>query len=306
MPTWNEIKLEIDQQCSDSEKSISSVCDEVRSKYLKELQNYTKRPIIAYYSGFLQRNYPDGRFHPEGAITDLDMNGFMAVVHNLDRTKGLDLILHTPGGSVEATRSIVEYLYRMFDRDIRVIVPHMAMSCGTMIACGSREILLGKHSSLGPTDPQVRGHPAMGVIAEINRALDEIGKNPMRQLVWQEVFRKYPPAFISDCERAVDGTREMIRKWLMDNMMSNRENPAQDANEITGQLMDYENTQEHAHHIMVDKCKEIGLTVREIESDQKLQENILSAHHGFVATFEETNAIKIIENADGKKWIISV
>ena len=43
-------------------------------------------------------------------INDEDMNGFMAAVHKLDRSLGLDLILHTPGGSIASTEAIVRYL----------------------------------------------------------------------------------------------------------------------------------------------------------------------------------------------------
>jgi ClpP class serine protease len=67
-------------------------------------------------------------------ITDEDKNGFMMAVHKLDRTKGLDLFLHTPGGSISSTQSIVDYLHKMFGKNIRAIVPQIAMSAGTMIA----------------------------------------------------------------------------------------------------------------------------------------------------------------------------
>ena len=43
-----------------------------------------------------------------------------------------------------------------------------------MIACACREILMGKHSSLGPIDPQLGGVPAHGVIEEFERAIKEI------------------------------------------------------------------------------------------------------------------------------------
>jgi ClpP class serine protease len=33
----------------------------------------------------------------------------MMAVHKLDKTKGLDLFLHTQGGSIAATQSIVNY-----------------------------------------------------------------------------------------------------------------------------------------------------------------------------------------------------
>ncbi len=50
----------------------------------------------------------------------------MNALYGLDKSKGLDLILHTPGGDFAATQSIVGYLYSFFSGDVRVIVPHTA------------------------------------------------------------------------------------------------------------------------------------------------------------------------------------
>ncbi len=296
MPTWNEINQEI------ANLNSPNACDEVRTKYIGRLQTRVGRTVIAYYSGFLQKRTTDGRFHPEAAITDLDMNGLMAVVHNADRVNGLDLILHTPGGGTEATRALVEYLYKMFGRDIRVIVPHMAMSAGTMIACASKVVLMGKHSCLGPTDPQVRGLPALGILAEVDQAIAEIKLEPLKQLLYQQIFAKYPPAFILDCERSIAGTRVMVAEWLAANMLAGTRHSKKKAEQIVGMLMDYKGTTEHAHHFLIDKCKTFGLKVQAIEDDQDLQEDILSVHHSFVASFAQTNAIKIIQNGSGATW----
>lgn len=48
------------------------------------------------------------------------------------------------------------------------------MSAGTMIACSCKQILMGKHSSLGPVDPHFNGIPAIGVIEEIKKAYQQI------------------------------------------------------------------------------------------------------------------------------------
>lgn len=299
MPTWNEINSEIDN--IHEEKA----CDGVRQKYLSNLEKLVGRPIIAYYSGFLQKRDNSGQLHPESAITDLDMNGLMAVIHNVRRDIGLDIIIHTPGGGIEATRGIVEYLYKMFGQDVRVIVPHMAMSAGTMIACASRQIVMGKHSCLGPTDPQVRGLPAMGVLAELDRAIAEIKAEPLKQIVWSQVFSKYPPAFIMDCERQVEGSRDMVAAWLRANMLRGEEKATEKAKAIVSGLMDYKGTTEHSHHFLIDKCRAIGLNVLALEDNQDLQEAVLSVHHSYVATFARTDAIKIIENAIGANWTVA-
>ena len=129
--------------------------DVIRRQYLKQLYELTQRNIIAYYSGWLQKPGLRGSI-----IDDGDKNGFMTTIHHLNRSEGLDLILHTPGGSMAATESIVHYLHAMFDGNIRAIIPQLAMSGGTMIACACKHIIMGKQSNLGPIDPQFGGIPA--------------------------------------------------------------------------------------------------------------------------------------------------
>ena len=122
MPNWNKILEEINQSHSISQQEAQQVHDIVRRKYLKKLQKQTGRNIIIYYSVWLQKQAlrKQGFFGFE--LTDADKNGFMACVHELDRSKGLDLILHTPGGEMAATESLVDYLRAMFGTNIRAIV----------------------------------------------------------------------------------------------------------------------------------------------------------------------------------------
>lgn len=305
MPTWNEINAEVDRRIAGSGKAANHVCDDIRAEQLKNLSQYRNRAVISYYSGFLQKRGQDGRHHPECAITDFDMNGFMAVIHNLPRNTGLDLILHTPGGGTEATRAIVEYLYKMFDRNIEVIVPQMAMSAGTMIACAARLVIMGKHSCLGPTDPQINGLPAIGVLHEIDTAIKEIKAEPIKQLVWQEVFRKYPPGFIANCERSKDGSKAMVQEWLAKNMFKDHENAKDDAIAVVEQLTNFRETTEHGHHFLADKCSAMGLKIHALEGDQQLQELVLSVHHAYVASFARVRSIKFIENSAGSSWNVS-
>jgi ATP-dependent protease ClpP protease subunit len=298
MPTWNEINQEIDGL------NRPDACEAVRNKYLQKLSSKVGRPVIAYYSGYLQRKQPNGLIHVEASFTDNDMNGFMSAIHGLDYSRGLDLVLHTPGGDIEAGRGVVEYLYKMFGRNIRAIVPHCAMSVGTMVACATSSIAMAKHSCLGPTDPQINGIPAMGVLAEIDRGIQEIQKDARKQIVWQQVFGKYPPTLILNCERAVAATRTMVKDWLQAGMLAGETNPAEAATKCTSALMDYSGTSTHSHHFTIDHCKAIGLKVTEIEADQDFQEAVLSVHHSFVATFSRLPLLKIIQNSNNSTWTV--
>lgn len=121
MPTLNEILNET--------TNVGSGFDVVRRKYIYKLSEHTRRNVIVYYSGWLQKPQIPGLAHLL-QVNDNDKNGFMATIHKLDRDRGLDLILHTPGGDAAATESIVDYLRKMFGTDIRAIVPQLAMSAG--------------------------------------------------------------------------------------------------------------------------------------------------------------------------------
>ena len=121
MPHWGEVLTEIQGT------KVANPLDTIRRKYLQIMHKYTKRNIIAYYSGFLQRS------NANSAIDENDKNALMQAVYGLDKSKGLDLILHTPGGDIAATESIVTYLRSIFGKNIRAFIPQIAMSAGTMI-----------------------------------------------------------------------------------------------------------------------------------------------------------------------------
>ena len=199
MPNWGEVLKEI-QLCE-----YRDSLDRIRRKYLDALATKTGRNVIAYYSGWLQ--------HPDvsnTAVGDDDKNALMAAVHGLDRSKGLDLLLHTPGGDLAATESIVDYLHKMFNGDIRAVVPQLAMSAGTMIACSCREIIMGKQSNLGPIDPQFGGIPAHGVLKEFEEAIAAVKADPASISIWQVVVGKYHPTFIGECRHALTWSSDMV------------------------------------------------------------------------------------------------
>ena len=217
----------------------------------------------------------------------------------MDRTKGLDLILHTPGGSIAAAESIVDYLRKMFGNDIRAIIPQIAMSAGTMIACSCKCIVMGKQSNLGPIDPKYNGISTYGVIEEFNRAKQEIAADPRTIPIWQTIIGKYNPAFIGDCEKAIQWSNSIVTDWLSTNML--KENPNL-AKEIVTHLSDHSETLSHERHIHFDECKKLGLTIESLEElgkEVNLQDRILSAHHAYMLTFSSTSATKIVENQNG-------
>ena len=292
MPNWNQLLNEIN--------AAGSMHDVIRRRYLNKIFEITGRNVIIYYTGWLQKK---GIASTETEINDEDKNGFMTVIHELDRSSGLDLILHTPGGDMAATESLVDYLRSMFGTDIRAIVPQLAMSGGTMIACACKEILMGKQSSLGPIDPHFGGIPAHGVVEEFRRAKEEIREDTSSIAVWQPIIAKYNPTLIGECEKAIAWSNEMTREWLQTGMFASEQNPDSTIDNILKELGDHALTKSHARHLSIERCKEIGLKVCALEKDDKLQDAVLSLHHACMLTFSSTPAIKIVENHLGIAFI---
>jgi hypothetical protein len=272
--------------------------DIVRKKHLKNLADYTNRNVIAYYSGWQSKPSIAGT-----EIRDEDRDGFMRALHGLEVKKGLDLIIHTPGGSIAATQAIINYLREKFGRNIRAIVPHTAMSGGTIIACSCREIVMARHSSVGPIDPQIRGVPAKGVLKEFERAYTEIMNDPSRQVVWAPILSQYSPTFIGNCENAVKWSESFAREKLEDNMFFNVKNSKEKINKIIAALTEYDEVKLHERQIGYKEAKKIGLKIQLLEDDNVLQDRVLTVHHCYVHTLSNTPAFKIIENHDGASFV---
>lgn len=298
MPSWDAVQSKI--------KATGSAHDVVRRSLLKELADYTDRNVIIYYSGWLEKAALVRQGLPGAEVNDSDKNGFMAAINELDRTKGLDLVLHTPGGNVAATESLVDYLRAMFGTNVRVIVPHLAMSAGTMIALSAKTIIMGKHSSLGPVDPQVNGIAAHGIVEEFERARSEIAADASAIPLWQPIIAKYPPTFVGECQKAIRWADEVVTKWLEQGMFANAKDPAKAAKTVMSELANHALTLSHERHISASKAKSLGLTIEMLEDDSELQERVLTVHHACTLTLGETPAFKIIENQNGVSYITAV
>ena len=287
MAGWDDILRELGE--------TPSQIDFVRRKYLKELSEYTKRTTIAYYSAFIHKEGPNLD------VNDSDMEGFMNAVKDVDCSCGLDLILHTPGGDPTASEAIVNYLKEKFNKDIRAIVPQIAMSAGTMMACSAKEIIMGRQSSLGPIDPQFFGIPAHNIRQEFEEAKEDLADHPENVHYWAIKLQQYPAAFMKTAIDAIDLADELIRNWLTDVML--KDSPSE-VDKAVNFLSSHESSKVHARHYQYRECREHGLNIQLMEEDPELQDKILSVHHSFMITLQRTETVKIIANSNKKDYIV--
>ncbi len=303
MPTWGGLIKELQDAQRQAPPGVIHF-DAVRRKYLTTLAQHTGRNAILYATRWTQ----GGGNPDQTSITVEDIQGLMEVVNGL-AGPSLDLILHSPGGSPEATEALVTYLRSKFT-DIRVFVPHAAMSAATMLACSANVIVLGKHSFLGPIDPQFimqtdvgrSAIPAHAILEQFTLAQEEC-RDPAKLPSWLPMLRQYGPALIVQCRLAQQLSKTLVGQWLARYMFGGVEADKAKADSIADELANHANFMSHGRFIGRDQARSLGLKIEDLEADQALQDAVLSVFHAISHAFVGTPCSKIIENHLGKAFV---
>ena len=178
----------------------------------------------------------------------IDIEDSEAVVRAIRSTppdKPIGLILHTPGGLVLAASQIAYALKRHPGKKI-VIVPHYAMSGGTLIVLAADEIWMDPNAVLGPLDPQLNTGRGMSLPAP---SIIKVAK--MKGMKASDTT-----LMIADiAEKALEEVQEIIIDLLKEKMGEEK------ARNIAIALTEGRWT--HDYPITVEKAKELGLPVIE-------------------------------------------
>ncbi|RLI74273.1 hypothetical protein DRO97_06090, partial [Archaeoglobales archaeon] len=168
-----------------------------------------------------------------------DSEQVLRAIRTTPKDQPLDLILHTPGGLVLAATQIAKAI-KEHPAKTTVIVPHYAMSGGTLISLAADEIIMDANAVLGPVDPQLMNYPAPSIINAISK------KDPKdiddQTLILADI-----------AEKAINQVREFVFSLLKDKMGEER------ALEVAKILTEGRWT--HDYPITVEVAKELGLNV---------------------------------------------
>jgi ClpP class serine protease len=181
---------------------------------------------------------------PFGRYIDIDdSEQLLRAIRLTPSEMPIDLLLHTPGGLVLASDQIA-YALKRHDGRVTVIVPHYAMSGGTLVALAADEILMDPDAVLGPVDPQLGSLPrGSWPAASILKALEQ--DNPNRDdetLILGDVARK-----------AIDQVRATVRELL--------EGRVEDAEGERLAALLSEGRWTHDYPIRLEEARELGLPV---------------------------------------------
>ena len=174
MDSWQDIQKEIIQ--AGAKVGLPADFDAVRRASYKALSDLTGRPLLIYASAF----HVPGKSQIAGGMLSIDLadkEGFQEILRDIDGA-AVDVFVHSPGGSAEATESVVKMLRAKFS-DIRFIVTGSAKSAATMLVLSGNSILMTNAAELGPTDPQEilgtgRPSPAGAILDQFARIQKEI------------------------------------------------------------------------------------------------------------------------------------
>lgn len=298
MPPWNELISHFDALPPDQ---VGGQLQQAQVSALLDVQRLRgQRNVILYASGWLQKPGVPGswlQLMPE------EINGFMSIMYGMDWTKGLTLILHTPGGVTNATETLVAYLWSKFE-DIEVIIPTYAMSAGTMVSLASDRIIMGRQSQLGPIDPQmpISGAfvSARAVVEQFERAKLEIAADLSLAHVWAPILQAVGPALLQEAQNALDYGESMVAKWLKGRMLKDSPHLAK---QTAMHFNDASKHKSHGRRIDRDEARQNNVVVIDLEDSQDLQEAVLTAYHLTTIAFEKSPATKLLLSHSGRCWL---
>lgn len=303
MTSWQDIQKEIEAGKTDDKPSGDF--DSVRRAKYNLVANLTKRPLLVYATAF-QNPIKAQVAAPFLSIDLSDKDGFYEITNKL-KTESVDIFLHSPGGSAEATESIVRMLRSKF-KDIRFIITGAAKSAATMMALSGNNILMDRASELGPIDPQVRVRgrysPAGSIIEQFDNAAKALKKDPSQLPVWIPILQEFAPALLVECENFIDLSKRLVNDWMIEYMFGKTRDAKKKARKIANYLTDEKNTLSHARRIDYEQLKKLGVAIELLEDqDEKLQNAIRQLHLAIMATLDSTGAAKIFENSEGSVLI---
>jgi ClpP class serine protease len=168
-----------------------------------------------------------------------DSEQVLRAIRKTPKDQPIDLILHTPGGLVLAATQIAKAL-KDHPAKTTVIIPHYAMSGGTLIALAADEIIMDPNAVLGPVDPQLMNYPAPSILNAVKK------KDPKdiddSTLILADI-----------AEKAINQVRQFVYELLKDKMDDEK------AKEVARILTEGRWT--HDYPITVETARELGLKV---------------------------------------------
>lgn len=263
----------------------------LRQEWIKQVQSETNRRLICYVANF---------GHARGAISTDDIPPFADLLQDLEPDCDLDLLIHSPGGDIDAAERLV-YMCRKRSKSFRVLVPSSAKSAATLVAIAADCIVMGYVSELGPIDPQVSvttplgeamWRPAQSFLDGLQTIKDEAAQSGTLSPVYYPLLDKLDPALLDFCTKAIERSKAFARKWLEKGMLKGDSDKAR---EIANKLCDVQQFLSHGAVIDAEDAIAFGLNIEHVGPGDKLWERIWRLYALYEVAIRQTGAAKVYE-----------
>lgn len=276
---------------------------QARVETLKEIEALTHRPLIVYAA-----NTRRGGFNVPNSIDDSDITGLSDLIEPI-AGPDLDVLLHSPGGSAEATERIVNLLRARFS-SIRFLIPNAAYSAATMLALSGDVILMDDRSTLGPIDPQLimatpQGYAAVPVddiLSAFEKVKELLTAEPEALGAFLPLLQKYDLHTFEACENAKKLAHTLAITWLKDYMLKDDPGKDQKALAIANRLASHKENLSHGRTIGIQKALELGLLVEDLRKIPQLRQLLWKLYCLVELYFDRSPAVKLFENSRGTTW----
>lgn len=239
-----------------------------RQGLIREIQKATRQRLICYVGA------PGSRIQREDTL------GFVELLHNLQAADGVDLLLHTGGGDVDAADKVATIIRASVGKGkFRVIVPDYAKSAGTLLALGADVIVMSDSSELGPIDPQVIRRDANGnlvsqsimhYLTAYKRHSKTVNDDPT-DLAARTMLNKIEPQTVVQFEAVRERAQKLAEKQLKFGMFRSGTG---NFTSIPETLMDTNRFPTHGQVITYQDAQVIGLNVEYVAPDDGLWKKI--------------------------------
>lgn len=247
-------------------KAISSYIQNIISKD----QIYDKYNIVIYYDFT--------------SLAKSDADNIYSAVSKFSEKKPLLMILHSFGGEIGAAYLIGKMCREYSNGKFVIVVPRLAKSAATLLACAADEMHMGSMSELGPIDPQINEMPVLGLKNSIEHISQLVTEHPAAA----EMFAKYlkdtvRPIDIGYYERVAESAMQYAERLLSTHKATLLEKPENIAKTLVYTYKD--------HGFVIDKSEAqklfgentVKINTVEYEAGEKI--------YSYLKTFRELSSI---------------
>jgi hypothetical protein len=265
-----------------------------KSLYFK-LEEELQRPVIAYFTSF---RYPV-------AVEDSDADMLEGLLQGMDLSKGLALMISSPGGDGVAAERIIKVCKSYSGTgEFWVIVPGKAKSAATMVCMGASKIFMGPSSELGPVDPQIivlddNKIPIYMSVCHVVDSYENLFQSAVKEQGRLEPYlqqlSKYDASIITHYKSIIALSKDISIKALKTGMLSSiSEKQIEDKIKV---FLTPETTKSHGRPIFRDVAKDSGLIIEDIDAKGSLGRSIYELYIR-AKFFSESEASKLIESKE--------